>query len=449
MSDKSKRCFLCALTPELIDNIISHLDSVSALGNFIVTCRLIHGHFKGREILTIQRTICDELGPVWKDARFLNLFPMANPGDNIEERNVYRDGIHTMSELYMGILKDDGSEFNPNWDELTQLCQTLHQMNFLIDTYIKVQMRWFGGEGPAAAPLSRTERLRVLRAFYRRQIICNAWAPTRREASWATDDVAAISNTCKRPDIRLGLFAAFQPWELQQVDHVDWFVSNMCVSLCLAAERASQAIGEDEFGDMFSCAKRLTQYIHEHPDIADAALHIALSLLQRDSREALDVAQAYKPFQDRYLLLCLDNAWQSFRAVHFPDPTRDRIGPQLQQYQTTEENPTEAEAVEQESGQGDDGREEAKVEFIGDAVDSPPFGWVYALNERYVNWFGTGLANTWRTPCNKQEEEDYFARYYVLRAWRGIGFALWDKKRMMALQDMNRLGIVRAGWAVD
>ena len=64
---------------------------------------------------------------------------------------MYRDGIYTISELYMGMLKGHESGFNRNGDELTRLCLTLHQINFLVDVYVKVQMGWFGGEGLATA----------------------------------------------------------------------------------------------------------------------------------------------------------------------------------------------------------------------------------------------------------------------------------------------------------
>jgi hypothetical protein len=110
-----------------------------------------------------------------------------------------------------------GADAVLSFAELTELCRTLHQINFLASTYVAAQQRSFGSKGPATAPPSRAERLRVLRAFYRRQIVCNAWAPTRREPRWMDQDAAAISNTSDHQGVRLGLFAASEPWELQQV----------------------------------------------------------------------------------------------------------------------------------------------------------------------------------------------------------------------------------------
>jgi hypothetical protein len=123
----------------------------------------------------------------------------------------------------------------PSLAELTELCRILHQIDFLACTYIAVQLRSFGTEGDlAAAPPSHTERQWVLRSFYLRQIVSNAWAPTRREPNCSEEDVAALSNTSDHQGVRPGLFAAFVPWELQQIDHANKFVTQLCVALCLA-----------------------------------------------------------------------------------------------------------------------------------------------------------------------------------------------------------------------
>ena len=211
-----KPCYLGALAPELIDKIYSELDSVRALGNFITTFRYVYRCFERRKGSVIFRVLQNELGPILTDAKFLCVFPYADPGGS-GDRTAYWDGIHTAAGVYRDMLdsgRRGGDDAVPSFAELTELCRTLHKMNFLASHYVAVLQRSFSGEGADAAPPSPAEWLRVLRAFYRRQIVCNALAPTRRSHAfppWHDEDVAAISNTSDHQGMRLGLFAAFEP----------------------------------------------------------------------------------------------------------------------------------------------------------------------------------------------------------------------------------------------
>lgn len=208
MSNKQDPCYLSALAPELIDNILFEVDPVRALGNLTLASRHVHQCFEERKHGIIWRVLQNELGPVLADARFLRLFPYMDRGDSPEKRMAYWDGIQNMAAMYRAMLGSDDVAV-PSFAELTQLCGSLHKMNFLASTYIKTQFRSFGCQEPP----SRAERLRVLRAFYRRQIVCNAWAPTSREAyvHWMNQDTAAIGNTSEQGGERLGLFSAFEP----------------------------------------------------------------------------------------------------------------------------------------------------------------------------------------------------------------------------------------------
>jgi len=306
-------------------------------------------------------------------------------------------------------------------ERLTQLCRTLHDMNFLASIYITEQLRSFDNNAATALP-TRTERLRVLRAFYRRQIVCNAWAPTMREPSWMEQDLAANSNTSERQDIRLGLFAAFEPWELQQIDHIEKFVSRLCAALCLARSESTQLISEAQFGELFSKADHLVQFMREHPITTDAALCILQSLSRLNEREGIDSAPTHNNDILRYSLPWLQFAWQNHRMAVLPDPMRDGRGQQQ----------------EQDSG-------ELTVDFFGDAVDLPPFGWVDALDGRYMGFFGNALMSS--RPMT-DDEEMYFAHYSSLELWRTAGFALWDRKRVEDMKQLDRLRSLYRGWLV-
>ena len=249
MPNEDKSSYIHALAPELMFCILYEIDSLRALSNFIIASRSVHECFKSRRDPTILRVLQNELGPILKDASFLNLLPYANPGSSTESWITYWDRVHNMAAVYKNMLDGDGRYRRGidvtilSSEGLTQLCYTLHDMKFLASIYITEQLRSFGNNAATALP-TPTERLRVLRAFYRRQIVCNAWAPTMREPSWMEQDFAAISNTSEHQGVRLGLFAAFEPWELQQVDHIENFVLRLCAALCLAGEESAQPISE-------------------------------------------------------------------------------------------------------------------------------------------------------------------------------------------------------------
>lgn len=421
--------------------MFSELDSIRDLGNFITTFRYVYRLFERRKGPVIFRVLQNELGPVLTDAKFLRVFPYADPGPP-EDRMRYWDRIHTAAGIYKDMLNSSrygGDNAVPSVAELTKLCRTFYQMNFLASTYIAAQQRLFGSEEAGIAPPSRAERLRVLRAFYRRQIVCNAWAPTSRKPQWMNQDAAAISNTSNHQGVRLGLFAAFEPWELQQVDHADYFVTRLCAALCLAGEEVATAAlvasagppslvmaqpsGEAEFGDIFSHVDHLVQYMREHPSLADAAIHALPSLPRLRHREVLD-APAYCHFVQRYLLPCLCFAWQAYRFDMFPDPARDKS-----------------------TQQQEEGSSSAIVDYVGDAVDLPPCGWVDALDRRYLNWFGEGLhCSPGTLMVNGKEASE--ARNISLELWRAAGFALWDRRRVEAIKELGQMRILRTGWIV-
>lgn len=171
------------------------------------------------------------------DARFLSVFPYSKPGDGEWEQ--YWEDIRVMAGVYRDMLPQNELPPNlrsplradpglPHLKELTSLCRTLHLINFLTDTYITTQLAAFslaGGDGtPATAPLSRPERQHITRAFYRRQLLSNAWAPTLRPPSldWDERDVLVLHET------RTGLLAPFRPWDMQRVDHTDCFIVALC-----------------------------------------------------------------------------------------------------------------------------------------------------------------------------------------------------------------------------
>ncbi|KAL7926960.1 hypothetical protein ACQKWADRAFT_94127 [Trichoderma austrokoningii] len=428
MPGKNERCYLSALAPELVDNILIHLDSIRTLSNFVAASRFIYQRFTGRRELLILGVLQNQLGPVLADARFLSRLSYATPGSAPRECILYWDKMYDMAAVYKDLLYRGGDDTDLGFAALTQQCHTLYQINFISDAYIAAQGRWLQAQGLVFSPPSPSERLRVLRAFYRRQIICNAWAPTRREPQWMAQDLAVFSNTSGDHG-RLGILAPLQPWELQQIDHVDLFVTRLCLSLCLAGDEQGQPVDEAKFGEIFTHTDCLLRYVREHPAIADTAFSAVTSLLHSNNGAILNIAPLYSRFADRYSLLCLQYAWQTHRFDSLPDPTRDQRGEQQQQQQQQEQQ---------------DGTI-ARIDFIGDSVDLVPFGWVDAVQGRYVNWFGNALINAipWAEP-----DEAYMQYNRTLELWRSTGFAIWDHQRVEAIKKLDQLSALQTGWAI-
>jgi hypothetical protein len=435
--------------PEVIGHVYAELDSLRTLGSFIATCRYIYQCFENQRGALITRILQKELGPVLTDAKFLCLFPYMEPRDM-----ELWDRIHAAAGLYRDMLngvrqgegEGDGDDSNnnnnnnmPSFKELTQICRTFYEMRYLVNTYITAQQLSWGGGGIVAAPPSRVEWLRVLRAFYRRQILCNAWAPTRRDESWLEKDMVAISNTSDHQGRSLGLCAAFpEPWELQQVDHIDHFVLRLCMALHLETTKQDGAnvtsglpmadrvpvIDQAKFGCLYSHVDHLVRYMREHPTIANAALLALPSLPKLFSNEIPGAAPAYSGFAQRCNLPFLRFGWQSHRSEILPDPARDGS----------------------EQGQQQEGSRPT-VSFVRDAVETPPFGWVDALDGRYLNWFGEALHSSPGT-LMPTDGEAFDARYIPLELWRAAGFTLWDRWRVEALKEQDQTRLLRTGWIV-
>ncbi|KAK4038992.1 hypothetical protein C8A01DRAFT_37042 [Parachaetomium inaequale] len=426
-------CHVGALPPELFDKILFELESIRDLANFIATSRFVYRRFEAQRRAVLFRVLQNELGPVLTDARFLFLFPYSDPADEVH----YYDWVHTMAAVYCDMLRGDKGygvrgEAVPSLGELLDLCRTLHKINFLSDAYVAAQLRFFQdavertsgpcadlAPPPATAPLSRTERLRVVRAFYRRQIVSNAWASTIRPAHWTSEDTAAISNTSDHGGVRRGLFAAFEPWEMQQIDHAELFITQVCVALLghaglHAADHGNtaQPIQKAEFGDLYSHVDRLARYLQTNTSLASTALHGMSSGKSPPGNKDLSREYIYQ-----YQLLPLVYAFQLDRSQTLPDPDRDKRE-----------------------------RDEEEIGFVEDHVQLIPFGWVDALNRRYLDRFGDTLDEIPWLRLGSTEKK--IARQNTANLWRYTGFALWDRARVEELKNLDRFSGVRTGWVL-
>jgi hypothetical protein len=315
---------LGSLAPELFDQIFFELETIRDLASFVVTARFVYHRFELQRRAILFRVLQNELGPALLDARFLFSFPYSDPGDEVR----YYDWIHVMAGVYREILAGKGDLEVPTHKELTELCRTLRQINFITDTYASAQLGLFdfcGGRGtPATAPLSHRERRRVMRAFYLRQIVSNAWASTRRLARWRDLDLEAFGDTSREQSKSLGLFSAFEPWDLQHVDHANVFTMRLCRALVCHApevlgEGGAREILPRQFGDLHAHLDHLVRYLRAHPGVAKAAVGDVQSATVHPRDESL-----HQEFVHRHQLLPLNSSLQADRARSFPDPIFDK-----------------------------------------------------------------------------------------------------------------------------
>ncbi|KAK4119242.1 hypothetical protein N657DRAFT_650342 [Parathielavia appendiculata] len=413
---------LGALPPELFDNIFFALDTIRDLAKFVVTARFVHNRFKARRQTILFHVLQKELGYTLPDARFLFVFPYSDPGDAAR----YHNWIHVMTGAYLDMLGRSGDQAfrgdpgPPTPKELTALCRTLHLINSITDIYATVQLTSFdkagGGETPATTPPSRLERRRIMRAFYRRQIVSNAWASTRRPAHWDDDDSHAFSNTSTENGQDLGLFAAFDPWDMQQIDHVNCFILRLCRALVLRAAEMEAEISPSQFGNLHAHLDHLVRYLRAHRAVAEAAVADLQSGNPLPHDERLE-----REYVNRYELLPLLSCWQTHRSQEFPDPVRDR---------------------QEQDGLPMD------PENVGDGPGQVPYGWSDALRGRHIHWYGEGLRGIpWLPPCPTTEKS--WAHTSVIECWRRYGFALWDRKRVEALKRLSWFQALQTGFVLD
>ncbi|KAK3900078.1 hypothetical protein C8A05DRAFT_36290 [Staphylotrichum tortipilum] len=460
-------CHLGALPRELLDCVFFDFDAIADLARFIRTARFVYRRYEARQRVVLWRVLQNELGPVLVDAQFLDMFPYADPAD----WEHYYDYMSSMAVVYQDMLKPPlhsrrggggggvsggrGSDAHHcptlSLDELTSLCRTLRQVNFLADAYVRAQLWSFqlGGEevsspdpsptasapsslGAATAPLSPVERRRVLLAFYRRQIVSNAWASTRRAGYWVEEDLAAISGTGEERGTPLGLMSVLESWENQQIDHANVFIIRLCLALvrCARTTRSTRPLWGVDFSDAYSHQDCLADYLRANPALTEKALRTMAALvtraagLENDDLITMDLDEdghrhhsLFDECVSKWRLMPLLHAWQMDRAHTYPESLIYRWE-----------------------------RDGKEVKYTGDAVELPPFAWIDGLEGNFVNWYGESLNDIPRFALRDGAKNR--ARHRTSMLWRCAGFALWDRERVESLKKMEWLKTARTGWVL-
>ncbi|KAK4143978.1 uncharacterized protein C8A04DRAFT_11865 [Dichotomopilus funicola] len=451
MSDE-KVTGLASLPLELFDKILSMLDSVYTLGQFVRTSRFIYGRFNAEKAVLIWRALQRELGPGVIDAKILYTFEYAEPNpDNLYH---YHGQVRNIARIYISMVRGLGVWSRPVVHiptpyQLTEFAHALYKMNKIADLYIATQLQTFrryvekhvsSNESvlAAAAPLTPTERHRVLRALYRRQIVSNAWAPTRRHEryeSWEEEDIISMGNINidgrehDTREVSLGILAAFEPWGTQQVDHINLFLGRLCIALDrltydppppfypILPQYSVSANREVKFGNMYArSSSYLVQYIKAHPDLVEEAVRI----LSSQAELPPDHESLQNPYLDRYGLFPLTYRFQRRRYDLIPHPETKGWEEDLK-----------------------------SIDFAGDEdpdadAGGTPWAWPDALNGHYVNWYGEALHML--PSLAGEDEETKLERRERAYRWRWAGFCFWDRERVEALKKLDEFKEFKRGW---
>ncbi|KAJ8129668.1 hypothetical protein O1611_g3965 [Lasiodiplodia mahajangana] len=187
--------YLATLSPELVAAVLSNIDSIRDLSNFIRINRFIYAIFMDRKKLIMFRVLRNELQHLSVNDEFLDRFPLPDHQDTFGR---WRTRGQRVAYAYrLGPERRDALR-----DALRNVLRT----------------------EPQSIPSQ--EELNTL-AFCRRQVLCNASLVVTARAEYRRDNVprmAAIGNTSNHQGFPLGLFSVFEPWGLQQIDQMDRFV---------------------------------------------------------------------------------------------------------------------------------------------------------------------------------------------------------------------------------
>lgn len=112
----------------------------------------------------------------------------------------------------------------------------------------------------------------MLRAFYRCQLARDS-AGSLSPNGWTIKPYFGLL-PCR--GVRQTFIGSFEPWEAQQIDHVDFFVTRLCgplVRQCRKDRDDETPRANIEFvSDFVPHIQHIAQFMRVHPDLAGAAL---------------------------------------------------------------------------------------------------------------------------------------------------------------------------------
>ncbi|TAQ85352.1 hypothetical protein B7494_g6315 [Chlorociboria aeruginascens] len=251
-------------------------------------------------------------------------------------------------------------------------------------------------------PLSRTERMRILRAFYRLQICCNLFGANHRKHWDLLNSYETLNISCV--DILRLFFCIFEPWEVEEIACVHAFMGKKY-------EQIFRSIQFDVSRDNPKFANKLARYGPLTPDgcfdfdTEDSVINLREGTISRGLRlfyKALNIKD-HAHLVDlmssnigrcyfNFILDALERTPQHERRWHW-------VSDRDQAQDTNEELP-----------------------FHRDSEHTPPLAWVIIWKGTYSNIYGDYIPNK-------------------LREW---GYVMWDVARLVR---MDAKKVLAETWA--
>lgn len=387
------------MPPELLILILASVSSRSDLRAMVGTSQRIYSVFVNEKAALIYRALANELGPVLSDALALSKIETLDASLPTYHRQV-RASVSMYDDYLTGQTRSPPRQLP--LDYVLSLVNSYRIMSYLTSVYTTSKFMLFQNEPKpfsfnisSALPLSRIEYLRVLRAFYRLQIILNLYGHPELGAR----------RKYNKPDtecINYRLFGLWETWEFQQVLCVATFVTRLHRHFTqledhdLRAEgisrRALYGLGilRDFIAKVRTVSEAAWQTVLQGTSSLSARLHLIGSFEQ----------YGMEWFHYRYY---------NYRMTKFP-PGRDNC-------------PT-------------------FLPFHGEHTTTVPFGWADAFDGQYPHDFDGRIARVERGVLHLKQPNKPLDPM-----WGFLGFVMWDTPRVTALKTFPGYGLYGTGWA--
>ncbi len=397
------------LPPELLLQVLSSTLTLPALLSLALTSRKLYSLFLTSQATLIYSVLATELGPdVLSDALIL-----ADIRDLDHASPAFLDTVEAILSTYDAYLaRGPARHHHPaahqfSLEQVLRLVRDYRVVGFVAGLYATCTLGMirneivpsFSGqdlkeEDAAAAaaamtaPLSRVEWLRILRAFYRLQMILFLWG-----GSWKGYSMCKHDPEADRVNFRL--FGLWDVWEVEAVFGAGAFYQKFRVQL---AKEWVEDYRKHPTANRLTYRTRVWfgEFREVVGRIHDEDEEVWQRVVEEMSRFSSGIEAAGVQQRSR-------SGWFRYSVDSY---SRTKGLPERHWYP-------------------------ASLRFYGESVDTVPFGWVDAFDGLYA--------------------ADFFKRVWGLLGnedrWSLVGFLIWDTGRIQALKTSALLSRFTTGWA--
>ncbi|KAK4156928.1 hypothetical protein C8A00DRAFT_40617 [Chaetomidium leptoderma] len=402
------------LPAEILLLILASTGSLPDLRALASTSPRIYAVFQSDQAELIYQALANELGPVFADALGLSLIQVLDGSsrgyvDQLGDALCAYGAYLAQNDGGGGGLQSHHHHADPSprrqrlsLDHVLRLARSYRAMALVAGAYTTCALKLFEREARSssslpgsvvtavAAPPSRAEQLRVLRAHYRLQMLLHFWG------SW---EYHRLNGTDAIDRITLYLFGLWELWEVQQTFCVGTVYDDLRYRLAEVLYRGDP--------DKSPQSALLSRNFHPLDEFRDFVRQV----------RATDEA-----------------AWQETleRASSFPSGM-EAAGRDEEQLSRCFRNRLWQHC--EKKGPPEKHRFPASLRFDGDCVGAVPFGWVDAFDGHY----GYNLYEKFGAIRREGKPTQGL--------WSRLGFVMWDEPRVEALKTLSFLSHCTTGWA--